>query len=557
MSGPAQPRNAGEALLLRLKRLGVDYFYANPGTEFISVIRGFRDLPADQIPEPVLVAHEFQAVSMAYGAYLATGRPQAVMTHATVGAANAVIGLIAAARMNVPLIFVSGTTSATERGEGRRDKLIHWAQEAKDHGSLYRECVKWEAEIRDPASVPDILDRAYAIAMSEPRGPVAVRVSRDVLVSLETAPLPADASVRAVAPPAPPVAAMEEFFSLLSRARKPLVVTNRLGADPAAVALLVEAAVRHGLGVSTPDDFYMSFPSQHPLHLGYKQSAALAQADLVLVLDTDVPWYPLENGPGKNAKVVHAGPDPLAEDIPLRSHRGDLFIRANPSEFLRALVARAPETGLAAERTAWCAAMRALRPPLPAGLDAEKTGLTAALVSAILSEHMGEDTVLVNELGLVPEFLRCRHPGTYYRSGSASALGWGVGCGLGLAMPRPGRTAIVAVGDGVFFLSPVNGALLLSAERRIPFVLLVLNNGGLRSIAAATREFYPDAAGDLPLTTQRVEGLDLSRCADFVGGKGAVASTTGELRRALAEALAFTRAQGRPAIVEARIAPLA
>ncbi len=549
MSAPA--RNVGEAMLLRLKKLGVDRFYANPGTEFVSVIRAFRDLPAAELPEPVLVPHEFQAVSMAHGDYLATGRPQAVMTHATVGAANAVIGLIAAARMNAPLIYIAGMTSATERGDGRRDKLIHWAQESKDLGSMYREYVKWEVDVRDPASIHDVLDRAYAIAMSEPRGPVALRVSRDVLVSLETGDAPAGIQVRAAAPSAPAPSSMEELFTLLSAARKPLVVTNRLGADPAAVPLLARAAELHGLGISTPDDFYMSFPSDHPQHLGFKQGAALATADLVLVLDTDVPWYPLESGPGAQAKVVHVGPDPLMEAIPNRGHRGDLFIRASLPTFLSALAERAPRAELLNERKAWCAEMRALRPPLPAAADA--TALTAGVVSALLSEHVSENAVLVNELGLVPEALRCRLPGTYFRSGSSSSLGWGVGCALGLAMPRPGRAAIAAVGDGVFFLSPVNGALLMSAQRKTPFVLIILNNGGLRSVAAATRESYPDAVGDLPLTTQDLSGMDLSRCADFVGGWGVRASTAGELRRALADALAFTRAKGRPAVVEARI----
>lgn len=554
MTERALPRNTGEALLLRLKQLGVDYFYANPGTEFVSVIHGFRELPSAELPEPVLVPHEFLAVSMAYGAYLATGRPQAVMTHATVGAANAVIGLIAAARMNIPLIYISGMTSATERGgAGRRDKLIHWAQEAKDQGSMYREYVKWEAVIRDPASIYDVLDRAFAISMSEPRGPVAVSISRDVLISVEGGPVPADIQVRPTAALVPANAAMEEFFTLLSQARKPLVVTNRLGADAAAVGLLVQAAERHGLGVSTPDDFYLSFPSLHPQHLGFKQGVPLAEADLVLVIDTEVPWYPLENGPGKQARVVHVGPDPLAESIPLRSHRGDLFIRGNVSEFLRSLARRAPQSELTAERKSWCAAMRKLLPPPPAGLDADLGTLTAATVSAVLSESLGEDTFLVNELGLVPEFLRCRHPGTYFRSGGASALGWGVGCGLGLAMSRPGWTAIVSVGDGVFFLSPVNGVLLLSAQRKIPFVLLVLNNGGMRSVAAATREFYPGAVGDLPLTTMPLEGVRLDACADFVGGWGASASTASELRRALAEAVSFTRTKGKPAIIEVLI----
>jgi thiamine pyrophosphate-dependent acetolactate synthase large subunit-like protein len=46
-------RNVGEALLTRLKQLGVDYFFANPGTEFVSVIRGFQEMSKESIPTPI------------------------------------------------------------------------------------------------------------------------------------------------------------------------------------------------------------------------------------------------------------------------------------------------------------------------------------------------------------------------------------------------------------------------------------------------------------------------------------------------------------------------
>ncbi|MBK8201153.1 MAG: hypothetical protein IPK68_02095 [Bdellovibrionales bacterium] len=197
-------RNVGEVLLARLKQLGVDYFFANPGTEFVSVIRGFQEMSKESIPTPILAPHELQAVSMAYGYYLATKKPQAVMTHANVGAANALIGLIGASRMNIPILFISGMTSQSERNTfGHRDKLIHWSQDTKDQGSMFREYVKWEAEISDPSVVCDVLDRAHAIAMSAPRGPVAIKVSRDILMSDEVKSFFDQPSVRCQAPPMP------------------------------------------------------------------------------------------------------------------------------------------------------------------------------------------------------------------------------------------------------------------------------------------------------------------------------------------------------------------
>lgn len=262
---------------------------------------------------------------MAYGAYLSRGRPQAVMTHANVGAANAVIGLIAAARMNIPLIFIAGKTSHSERETlGHRDKLIHGAQ-----GAMYREYVKWEAEVHDPGSLCALLDRAYAIAMTEPRGPVALLLSRDVLLS-EAEPT-AEIQLRPARSPGINSNYLTDILRPLNSAKRPLLITNRAGADPAVVTLLTEAAERHGFGVLTPDDFYMSFPPAHAQHLGFRNDRALRETDFVLVLDTEVPWYPLANGP--QALTVHVSADPLVQNIPLRSHRGDVFCGPRPLNF--------------------------------------------------------------------------------------------------------------------------------------------------------------------------------------------------------------------------------
>lgn len=541
-------KNVGEILLTRLKQLGVDYLFANPGTEFVSLIQGFQEMSKESIPTPVLAPHEFQAVSMAYGYYLATKRPQAVMTHANVGVANALIGLIGASRMNIPLLFISGMTSQSERKTfGHRDRLIHWSQDTKDQGSMFREYVKWEAEISDPSAVCDVLDRAYAIAMSSPRGPVAIKISRDILVSGEVTSFSDQPSVRSQTPSMPDSEVMDKIKDMLTIAKKPLFVTNRLGADESAVALLCKCSERHEIGVLTPDDFYLSFPADHPNHLGFRQSEALKESDLVLVLDTESPWYPLENGPIPGSKIVHVGPDPLFQVIPMRSHRGDLFLQSCPKSFLSGLCDLSATDSLIGVRRDWISSKR----KAIVGTPPEGSTLNADSTSSVLSEVLNSDIVLINELGLSPDYLQCRYPGTYFRSGSASPLGWGVGCALGLCLADRRKTVIASVGDGVFYLSPILPSLFLSARLAAPFIMLVLNNGGMNSIAKSVRDLYPNCSGKLPLTS--FDGLvaDFEKCAAMVSGLGIRATTPRELYRALAEGIEFCRGQRRPVIINA------
>ena len=143
--------NTAQGYLELLRDRGVKYFFGNGGTDFASLIDAFAKFSEEgkSEPRPITVPHEFVAVSMAHGYYMISGEPQVVMVHVIVGTANASGGIMNAARANVPVIFSAGRTPITEAGfVGSRDVYIHWAQESFDQGSLVREFVKWDFELK-------------------------------------------------------------------------------------------------------------------------------------------------------------------------------------------------------------------------------------------------------------------------------------------------------------------------------------------------------------------------------------------------------------------------
>ena len=136
---------AGEVFLRALAEHGVDYFFCNPGTDFPPIVEGFSRARGRNVklPRPILVPHENLAVAMAHGAYIETGRPQAVMVHVNVGTGNTINNLINLARDRVPLILAAGRTPVTEKGAfGSRSRQIHWGQEMFDQAGMVREIVK-------------------------------------------------------------------------------------------------------------------------------------------------------------------------------------------------------------------------------------------------------------------------------------------------------------------------------------------------------------------------------------------------------------------------------
>ena len=174
-----------EAYLTRLGERGIEYVFANAGTDFAPIVESLaRNVGNKKFPRFITVPHENVAMAMAHGYYRTAGKPAAVMVHVTVGTANAICGLMNAARDNVPVLLAAGRTPITETGHiASRNRSIHWGQEAFDQGGMVREFVKWDYELRDGQPVDAIVDRALDIAMSEPRGPVYLTLPREVLAN--------------------------------------------------------------------------------------------------------------------------------------------------------------------------------------------------------------------------------------------------------------------------------------------------------------------------------------------------------------------------------------
>src|SRR5246127_4020479 len=237
--------------LALLAERGIEYLFANAGTDFAPLVEAFAKAAriSMPVPQPVLATHENLALSMAHGYAMVTRKVPAVMVHVSVGTANGVCGVFNAARENVPMLFTAGRSPLTEGGlPGARDVYIHWAQEMFDQAGMLREIVKWEYELRNGQQLETVIDRALALATTQPRGPVYLSLPREVLA----APLPGfsyDSPARrvAAAPPGPDKGATDEAAHVLAAAENPLIVTASAGRDSAAVAALADFAGRFAI----------------------------------------------------------------------------------------------------------------------------------------------------------------------------------------------------------------------------------------------------------------------------------------------------------------------
>src|SRR6185503_19128517 len=106
---------AAEAFLSRLGERGVEYVFANAGTDFAPIIEAVsRNSGGRAYPRFVIAPHENLAMAMANGYYRMTNKPAAVMVHVTVGTGNTINMLMNMNRDNVPVMLCAGRTPITE-----------------------------------------------------------------------------------------------------------------------------------------------------------------------------------------------------------------------------------------------------------------------------------------------------------------------------------------------------------------------------------------------------------------------------------------------------------
>lgn len=496
--------NAADRLLNALHQHGIEYFFANAGTDFASIIEGFARAfeTGAPVPKPMAVPHENAAVAMAHGFYMTTGKPQAVMVHTNVGTANTLNALIDASRDNVPLILMAGRTPLTEHGiTGARNAYIHWGQEMYDQAGMLREVVKWDYELRLPEQVEEVVARAYEIAMTEPRGPVYLSLPREVLAA--AAAQIAAAPPRAVpASPYPDPAALATLGAWLREAERPLIITTGSGRYPAAVDALARFAERYAVAVTNSVPRFVNIPHSHPMNFGQQVAPLLAQADLVIVLDSEVPWVPVREQPAKGARIVHIGNDPAFARYPIRSFPCDLAIVAGPAAALDALDRElsgklpADDKKLAARRKDYAAQTAAQRQRWAE--DAAKAGQAPEInyfwFSHCVDEAVGPDAIVVNEYPFRLEMGRREKPGTFFATSPAGGLGWGFGAAIGAKLASRDKLVVATLGDGSYMFANPTACHYVVHAHDLPLLTVIYNNSTWNAVKMSTLGIYGSGA---------------------------------------------------------------
>jgi acetolactate synthase I/II/III large subunit len=418
------------------------------------------------------------------------------------------------------VFLLAGKAPFSLHGElpGSRDNYVHFVQDPYDIGSLVRPYVKWEYTLPSGVVAKEALRRGHTLMQSDPPGPVFMTLPRETLAqeweerAIRTFPQERFGAVEAAGVDD---GTARRIAKRLLDARNPIVITSYLGRKPEAVALLDELAHTCGIRVFEYGPQHLNIPRDSDCFAGFDPAPALADADLGLLLDVDVPWLPkfVPDRPG--LPWLHIDVDAVKKDFPMWGFPTDLRVQADCATVLAQVLAivRAEADDAFRERVrqriAGWKSQRAARRERIAAAGA-RPGVVGAVspefVCAALNEVLMPDDVVINEAirnspAVLGQIERTR-PQSYIGL-AGGGLGFSGGMALGAKLARPRHRVVQVVGD----------------------VGLHLDNGGWQAVKEAVLKVYPDGAAARANEFQARLGGERRGFADVAAAFGAHAET--------------------------------
>ncbi|KAJ7504246.1 thiamine pyrophosphate enzyme, N-terminal TPP binding domain-containing protein [Mycena galericulata] len=591
--------------LQSLANAGITVVFANWGSDHPALL---EDLQRQRFEgngktscKIITCPNEMVALTAAQGFAQVTGKPAAVIVHVDVGTQAMAGAIHNVDRGRIPVLIYAGASPFSSLGEmkGSRNEWIMSVQDIPDQTAIVRQYMRFTSQIESGKVAAQVIHRSLQIATSHPKGPVYLWARREVMEEeVELAAVEARVSLGkwpSIEPAALSAKAATTIASALLEARSPLIITSHSGRDLDAVPLLSQLSSTLAIPIVAVCPSAVAVPFSHPYFLGVtylngsSHSHHLAEADVILVLDSDVPWIHAIQPPRPDARVfvVDSG-DPLKTISAVGQWHVDAEMMCNADivlalEGINAAVDAGKSSAssfvqqrgidLSAEHEEWVRGLDRLEAAWPLELqDGRATlpnvlGILRRSIERQTPSHSLAKTLILNEgitnYPLVWEHMRTDVAGGQITSGGAS-LGWSLAAAVGAHMGGKGHELIVSiVGDGSFMFCVPSSAYWIARRYETPFLTIVINNGGWKAPKMSMLGCHPTGYGS------RASGAELSvgfgpYCPDYsqiaaaassgwawgkrVGGDGG--NVKEELESAVAEAVRVVLEERRCAVLD-------
>ncbi len=482
---------------------GVKYCFVNLGSDHPSIVESIvkgQNEKKSSFPQIITSPNEMVALSMADGYARFTGKPQCVIVHVDVGTQGLGAAVHNASCGRAPVLIFAGLSPYTCEGElrGSRTEYIHWIQDVPDQKQIVGQYCRYTGEIKRGVNVKQMVGRALQFALSAPMGPVYLVGSREAMEEeIPEYKLKVE-QWGPVGVGALPEIGVQMIAEALADAKEPLLITGYSGRNHAAVGQLVQLTETvKGLRVLDTGGSDMCFPSNHRASIGlrYGVEDSIKSADVILVIDCDVPWIPTQCKPKDDTKIFHIDADPLKQQMPVfylhaeARYKADCYTSVKQlHEFISANKDLKQKVETYADRWGKLQQLHDKRMNIIHDLARPGKGndYNASYLCAAIRKAVPEDTVFaieaVTSTGFVADQILPCIPGTWINCGGGG-LGWSGGGALGIKLAAGEKRFVCQiVGDGTFLFSVPGSAYWISQRYKLPVLTVILNNQGQRTI---------------------------------------------------------------------------
>ena len=425
---------------------------------------------------------EAGACNMADAYARATGGLGVFVTSTGTGAGNAAGALIEAFTAGTALMHLTGQIESEFV-----DRDLGYIHEAPAQLAMLKAVGKGAFRIRSPQSALSVLQEAYRLAMTAPRGPVSIEIPIDVQSSLLE--LPQDLAPALIRPMYPDPGKLKQLYESLRKAKRPLLW---LGGGAREARLAVQRLVRLGFGVVTSVQGRGILEEDDPHTLGsYNLQKAVESfyqtCDALLVVGSRLRSNETLKYQLKLPKHIYRiDVDALAQN---KGYESDFFVQGDALISLNAL-ADLLEQGQPMQVDQALTQDLALAKQSAQAQVEDSLGPYSALQKAVQNLAQ-KDIWWVRDITLSNTMWGNRSPVLYHPRAGVHALGGGIGQGLPMAIGVSvasddlglKRTTVLLSGDGGLVLNM--GELACAVQERAQMVILLMNDksyGVIRNI---------------------------------------------------------------------------
>ncbi|HUS26879.1 MAG TPA: thiamine pyrophosphate-binding protein [Kofleriaceae bacterium] len=502
----AAPRGA-DLLVSMLAQAGVDVVFGLPG----GAISPVHDALFDQSIRVITTKHEANAMFAAAGYAHSTGKLGVVAVTSGPGALNAMTGLASAWCDGLPLLLLVGDVPRAAQGRGvLQDSSAHGLQIVE----MSRHITKLAAEVSSSSSLPHMIRRAIATAMSGRKGPVVLTLPIDVMMQPCVAPRVAGSMTMGAH-----VAGetLDEIAELLLGAERPLILAGSGIRGGAAPEHLRHVAERFSIPVATTPKGKGVFPESHELSLGVLGLGGHRSArqyidlgvDVVLAIGTSLGDVATDGfAPSLQASraLIHVDID--ARQLG-KSYSPTHAVVASAAELLGGLADRRtsfkplkrmpmgttppPFAGTATASEGAAASYVAPSPPPQPGHPAAgvvRHALPSSNKPDRIASHdairdiqrcLPKDTIYTVDSGehflFAVQYLEIDHADSFVVMTGLGSMGQSIGAAIGAQLAHPNRTVAAICGDGCFAMNAFE--IATAVQEQIPLRIFVFNDEAL------------------------------------------------------------------------------